>query len=111
MFKTTRSLLSAALAASMLLWGGAASADRGHRYDDDRPRHEWRHDRDHHRWHDHRRHHRHEARWRDEPRVVVRERVIIRERPVYREVVPYPVYGDPGVFIGFNIPPIYIPIR
>ncbi|MCB1906107.1 MAG: hypothetical protein KDH15_01960 [Rhodocyclaceae bacterium] len=120
MNKPIRSLLGAVLAASMMFAAGTASADRG-RGDRDHGRHEWRdhgHDRHDDRGHRHWRQRRHEHEFRhhrhahdhDRHRSIVRERVIIRERPIYRHYESrYPVYAEPGVVIGVNLPPLVIP--
>ncbi|MCB1915144.1 MAG: hypothetical protein KDG52_05445 [Rhodocyclaceae bacterium] len=119
MRQSIRSLLGAALAASMLFAAGTASADRGH-HDRDHGRHEWReraYDRDHDRGHRHWRHrkhkneyrHRHHRHAHDHHRDVVRERVIVRERPIYRHYESRPIYAEPGLVIGVNLPPLVIP--
>ena len=122
MNRPTRNVLGALLAASMMFAAGTASADRGHddrdhgrrewrdrgydRHDDGSHRH-WRHRRHGHEYRHHR--HRHD---RDRHRTVVRERVIIEARPIYRHYEPRtPIYAEPGVVIGVNLPPIVIPFR
>lgn len=107
---TMRTLLTALAAATLMLGAGTASADRGGR-DDHWEGRGWR---GHDHWRGDRHHHRH---WRDhDRRVVVRERVVIREQPVYggywpAPVYAAPVYADPSVVIGVNLPPIVIPLR
>ena len=118
----TRNLLGAVLAASMMFAASAASADRG--YDDrDHGRREWRdrgYDRHDEAGHRHWRHRKHGHEYRphrqrhdrDRHRTVVRERVIIKERPIYRHYESRPpIYVEPGLVIGVNLPPIVIPFR
>jgi len=109
MNKIIRTLLTAVATTSLLFAAGTASAhDRDH---DRRDRHEWRGDDRH--GHGHWKKHRHEerhARYRDH-RTVVTERVVVRERPIYRHYESRPVYVEPGIVVGVNLPPLIIPFR
>lgn len=113
----TLKLLSALIAGAALLASVPAQAGDDWRED----RREWRDWRDHDRGH----RHGHYKKFRDRERVVIRERIIER-RPVVREyryydyapvIAPVPVYApryyprEPAITIGFDIPPVVIPLR